>query len=236
MTDDQAGAGLGPLALPPPASPSSAASTSATSAVTAPSGRRRHGAVKSSRRGRPPRRLRRVLLSLLALLLSVVIAWGVAGYVLLVKPSLDAPRHVDAVLVLGPPTADGRFDVGYQLLKSGYASTLVVSGPTPNLPQLKELCHDGIPNAKIICFQPVPRNTRGEAQKIALLAKRYHWKSIMVVTSTYHVSRARTIMKRCFSGTVLMEAAHRGIGLGDWAYQFLYQTGGYFRVIAHQSC
>lgn len=189
-----------------------------------------------SRVGKPKRRWRRVFLSLLAVVLTLVLAWGVAGYVLLVKPSLNAPRHVDAVIVLGPPTADGRFDVGYQLVKSGYASTLVVSGPTPNVPQLKELCHDGIAKAKIICFQPEPRTTRGEAQKIEELAQRYRWKSIMVVTSTYHVSRARTIIQRCFSGTVLMEAARQGIGLKKWAYQFVYQTGGYFRVITHQSC
>jgi hypothetical protein len=220
MVDDEASGGLSALSepQPPPASRSE---------------RHRH---RPAAAGKPRRRWCRVLFSVLALLLAVAIAWGVAGYVLLVKPSLNTPRHVDAVLVLGPPTANGRFEVGLQLVKSGYASTLVVSGPTPNLPQLKQLCHDGIGNAKIICFQPNPRTTRGEAQKITELAARYHWKSIMVVTSTYHVSRARTIIQRCFSGTVLMQAAHRGIGFKDWAYQFVYQTGGYFRVITHQAC
>jgi uncharacterized SAM-binding protein YcdF (DUF218 family) len=220
MADDEASGGLDAMSDARPALPSTPVP-------------HRH---RFSRNGKPKSRTRRLLLSLLAVILTLVIAWGVAGYVLLVKPSLNAPRHVDAVVVLGPPTADGRFDVGYQLVESGYASNLVVSGPTPNVPQLKQLCRDGIAKAKIICFQPDPRTTRGEAQKIKELAQRYRWKSIMVVTSTYHVSRARTIIQRCFSGTVLMEAARRGIGLAKWAYQFVYQTGGYLRVITHQSC
>jgi hypothetical protein len=176
--------------------------------------------------------LRRVVIALLVL----VPLWLVGGYFVIVKPEVDKPEKVDAVFVLGPPDGGDRFDEGYDLVESGYAANLVVSAVTQKQPRMWQLCMNGIPKARIFCFYPRPATTRGEAQKIRALAAKYGWKSIIVVTSTYHVSRARTIMKRCFTGKVLMVPARKGIGFTDWAYEYLYQTGAYLKVLVNRAC
>ncbi|MCW2524425.1 MAG: hypothetical protein JWO63_2760 [Frankiales bacterium] len=241
MIDDQAGESPSPATAPRLDSAPSASLTRSRSpwspaawaaAIWAPVAWLRRRSARKPRRSWGFRWARRFVIALFALFL----AWLVAGFVLFVHPKVDTPRHVDAVLVLGPPTADGRFDVALNLVKEGYADNLVVSGATPTTPEVKQLCKDGIGKATIICFQPDPRTTRGESMKIHQLARRYHWHSIMVVTSTYHVSRARTIMKRCNPETILMIAAHRGISLSEWAYQYLRQTAGYVKVLTNQSC
>ena len=77
----------------------------------------------------------------------------------------------------------------------------------------------------VTCFTPNPATTQGEAQEIRRLAAAQHWNTIIVVTSTYHVSRARMIIERCFDGRLEVVAARTHISLLDWAYQFAYQTG-----------
>jgi uncharacterized SAM-binding protein YcdF (DUF218 family) len=209
--------------------------------------RRRKARTRSARWHRL-RWFRRAFVTVLALFL----AWVIAGLFVFVHPTTDAPRHVDAILVLGPPSADGRIDLAYSLFKQGYASNLVISGPTPNTPEIKAMCtNDAVPAtgagsagtaagtagaSQIICFQPNPRTTRGESMKIHQLARRYHWHSIMVVTSTYHISRARTIMKRCNPETIVMVAAHQNISFGEWAYQYVRQTAGYVKLLTHTAC
>jgi len=68
------------------------------------------------------------------------------------------------------------------------------------------------------------------------LAQQHNWTSIVVVTSTYHVSRARMIFQRCFSGKLYMAAARRGIGPATWIYQYLYQTGAYIKAVLQSGC
>jgi uncharacterized SAM-binding protein YcdF (DUF218 family) len=59
---------------------------------------------------------------------------------------------------------------------------------------------------------------------------------VVVVTSTYHVSRARLIFDRCLDGRLYLVAARRHISLGTWAYQYLYQTGGYVKAALQPDC
>jgi uncharacterized SAM-binding protein YcdF (DUF218 family) len=186
------------------------------------------------RRGRLRRRwLRRTLAGLLTLLL----VWLVAGYFLIVSPSTNKPQHVDAILVLGPPNENGRFALGLKLIAEGYSTNLVVSSAPDSLAQLNQLCLTGIPNAVLTCFPPNPSTTRGEAQYIERMATARGWKSLIVVTSTYHISRARTVVGRCFDGKVLMvKATDGGVGLQKLAYEYFYQTGAWIKALIHRSC
>ena len=68
------------------------------------------------------------------------------------------------------------------------------------------------------------------------MAAQHHWHSVIVVTSKYHVSRARMIIDRCLPGKLMVIAAPGRPSPGTWAYQFLYQTGGYARAWLHPSC
>jgi uncharacterized SAM-binding protein YcdF (DUF218 family) len=161
----------------------------------------------------------------------------VAGYFLIVSPSTDKPQPVDAILVLGPPNQNGRFALGLKLVAEGYSKNLVVSSAPDSLAQLNQLCHTGIPNAMLTCFPPNPATTRGEAQYIKEMAAARGWKSLIVVTSTYHISRARTVVGRCFDGEVLMvKATHGGIGVRKLAYEYLYQTGAWIKALINRGC
>src|SRR4029453_7455561 len=79
---------------------------------------------------------------------------------------------------------------------------------------------------EVICFTADPFTTRGEAQVGARLAAARGWTKLLVVTSDYHVRRARLLFSRCFDGSlvvvgapsnggpaILLPAPHEGAGL-----------------------
>jgi uncharacterized SAM-binding protein YcdF (DUF218 family) len=48
-----------------------------------------------------------------------------------------------------------------------------------------------------VCFDAVPFSTQGEARTIARLARERGWRSVVVVTSRFHVTRAHMLFRRC---------------------------------------
>ena len=64
---------------------------------------------------------------------------------------------------------------------------------------------------RVICFHARPYSTRGEAETVARIAAARHWRSLVVVTSTYHVRRAKMLFERCFRGRVQAVGAHYGL-------------------------
>jgi uncharacterized SAM-binding protein YcdF (DUF218 family) len=60
---------------------------------------------------------------------------------------------------------------------------------------------------RALCFRADPYSTRGEARAIARLAAQHHWRLVDVVTSQYHVFRARILIRRCFHGGLRMIGA-----------------------------
>ena len=169
-------------------------------------------------------------------MLALALLWLAACFLVVAEPSVDAPVHSDAILVLGPPNVDGRLDEALRLASAGYAGTLVISIGWAPARRSIAACHNDNPAYQVICFEPNPTTTRGEAEEIGSLARAHHWSSVLVVTSRYHVSRARLIVKRCMPGTVRMVAVRGGMSLGDWAYQFAYQTGGFAKALLHRKC
>lgn len=179
---------------------------------------------------------RRRLVRTLAALAAVLLLWLVACYVVVVRPRVDAPQAADAIVVLGPPEANGRYERGLELLRDGYAHTLVLSGVNRYHHDMQATCRNGVPGDTVLCFYPDPKTTQGEAEEIRTLAASLHWRSIIVVTSRYHLTRARMIVQRCFSGTVSMVDTGRPISLSKWGYEFLYQTGAFAKALVKRSC
>jgi uncharacterized SAM-binding protein YcdF (DUF218 family) len=185
------------------------------------------------RRPRLPRPVRIGLISLLALLL----VWLVGGYFVIVHPKVNRPTHADAIVVLGSVHANGRLTTGFDLANAGLADNMVISvGVTDTKAMKQYACNRNIPKVTIYCFTPDPGTTRGEAEQLRRLASAHGWKKIIVVTSTYHVSRARFVFRRCFAGTIEMVAARKGIGLAQWAYQYVYQSVGYIKAFTQSGC
>lgn len=196
-------------------------------------GRRKNGRDSPKRAGKRPRSWRR---GLLKLLLGLLLIWLVGCYLVVAEPTVNKPAKVDAILVLGPPDVDGRAQAAYALARAHYASTVVVSVGAAKQLRTRTACRNQDPAFQVICFSPEPATTQGEAEEIGRLARQHGWKSVIVVTSKYHISRARLIVERCLPGKVLMVAAPGKPSVTKWAYEFAYQSGAYLKAFRHPGC
>ncbi|MGH3050066.1 MAG: ElyC/SanA/YdcF family protein, partial [Gaiellaceae bacterium] len=133
--------------------------------------------------------MRRLVLVLVAL----VAAWLVACAVLFVWPPAEtgAPAHADAIVVLSGDEA--RLPPAEALIRRGVAPVLAISSvaKTPDWHTAVDLCHRGrYAGARVLCFEAKPYSTRGEARTVARIARARDWRSVVVVSSTYHLTRA----------------------------------------------
>jgi uncharacterized SAM-binding protein YcdF (DUF218 family) len=135
------------------------------------------------------------LVPVFALLLAVWLVWAI---VLFVVHHDDQPIHADAVVVLqGSKT---RLPLGYELMQEGYAPLLLISRGS-RLKLEDRLC-DGETRFEVVCFSA--SSTRGEARIVSRIARERHLRLLDVVTSQFHVYRARRIFERCYDGTLRM--------------------------------
>jgi hypothetical protein len=148
-----------------------------------------------------------VLRRLLVALAMLVGLWLVAVALLFVWPPANgkAPAHADAVVVLAGGR-DWRLDPALKLVDAGVAPVLAISSPFEDAKwrTAHRLCHggDGPQPFKVVCFQAVPYSTRGEAETVSRLALHNGWHRLVVVTSTYHLTRARMLFRRCYHGSL----------------------------------
>ncbi len=108
----------------------------------------------------------------LAILLLLVAALVAATARWIVWPKTDAaPAHADAVVVLGGGGSE-RLDEGLKLVDNGVSQVLVISdGNRPGWQRANELCTKGDPGFAVVCFEPKPHRTQGEAEGVAELAR-----------------------------------------------------------------
>jgi uncharacterized SAM-binding protein YcdF (DUF218 family) len=167
----------------------------------------------------------------------LAVGWLVAGYLVIGSPAMDRPATADAIVVLGSPTAQDRLTTARRLVDAGVSRNLVISLFAEDQPLTQQrYCAAPLGGFEVFCFRPDPATTRGEAEYVASLATQHGWHSIVVVTSTYHVSRARLIFQRCFDGRLQMVGTSHGMSVGKWAYEFLYQTGAYAKAVVQRDC
>jgi uncharacterized SAM-binding protein YcdF (DUF218 family) len=170
-----------------------------------------------------------------ALVSATIVAWLLLCMLVVEHPTINKLTHADAVVVLGPPEGD-RIAEAASVVDRHLTSELVISGASRHYWQAYRLCTHPPADVKVTCFAPLPRTTRGEAEEVGRLAAQHHWQTVIVVTSKYHVSRARMLFGRCFSGRLEVVSSAGKLSAAHWAYQYLYQTGGYARAFAHRSC
>jgi uncharacterized SAM-binding protein YcdF (DUF218 family) len=133
-------------------------------------------------------------------LLALIVAYVAAAAYLFVVHHDDPPAKADAVVVLSGTKQ--RLPVGERLVREGYARLLVVSqSPHPKAAE-RRACRNGA-----LCFHAEPYSTRGEARAIARLAREHRWRMIDVVTSQFHILRARIVIRRCYHGSLRMVGA-----------------------------
>lgn len=165
-----------------------------------------------------------------AVALIVLAAFAAATARLFVWPAMGMPARVSAIVMLAGP--GDRLETALQLARQRRAPMLVVSRGHDGY---GSMCPPKIPGLTLICFDPSPSSTRGEAQFVGRLAKRYHWHSIVLVTTRAQDTRARIRVERCFSGEIFVVAAPQSSY--DWPYEIAYEWGAMFKALVLQpSC
>lgn len=155
---------------------------------------------------------------------AVMVVFCVVTARLFVWPAQGMPANVSAVVMLAGP--GDRLPVALQLAREHRSPVLVISqgqhgygGPCPPAP----------PGVDLICFDPDPGDTRGEAESLGRLAQRFHWSSVALVTSRTQDTRARIMVQRCFAGSVYVVTAP--LTAGSWPYQIAYEWGALFKAL-----
>jgi uncharacterized SAM-binding protein YcdF (DUF218 family) len=133
----------------------------------------------------------------------LVAAWVVAALVLFVWPPAEtgAPAHADAVVMLSG--SHQRLPAAETLIRQGVAPVLALSSvaKTPTWKAAHDLCDAGrYAGARVLCFEANPYSTRGEAETVARIARSRGWRSVVVVSSTFHLTRASLLFHRCYAG------------------------------------
>ncbi len=151
-------------------------------------------------------------------MVMVTVAAVVGGSVtvrLFVWPAVDNPTRADAVVVLAGGRGE-RIALGLRLMRERVAPALVLVGEHTE-PAADELCRGGQPPFELVCLLPRPDSTRAEARAAAHLASERQWRSLVLVTSSYHVTRSRMILDRCFPGDLDVVGAKAPLGVASLA-------------------
>ena len=167
--------------------------------------------------------------ALLALTVFFV-ATGAATARLFVSPDQGMSARVSAIVMLDSP--GNSVNLALRLARQHRAPFLVVSLGTPDS---GPRCPRPIPEVKVICFNPAPITTQGEAEYVGRLARQYHWHSVAVVTITPQDSRARLRIERCFTGPVYVVTTP--IALTSWPYEIAYEWAALVKaLVAQRGC
>ena len=175
----------------------------------------------------PPRWWRRskARWTLFALL---VVAGLLLNLMLFVSPRSDEPTaqdDIDAVIALSGE--GGRLDRAIQLMQADVAPVLVISAGTKRPdPESAGLCA-GDASYEVLCPDPTPWKTRGEAKAISELINERGWTKVALVTSNYHLTRARVLFRHCSDVEIVPVAAtHPPYEVADWWDTLVHEWGG----------
>jgi uncharacterized SAM-binding protein YcdF (DUF218 family) len=180
--------------------------------------------------------------------LGLFVLWFAASLQLFCLVSTPAPPTVDAVIVLGG-RSDERLSPAQDLAAAQALATQTQAGQgtgpvlvlswtdTPGNASIDSLCNEAsFPQQSLLCFRPEGMDTRGEATAVGKLVKANGWHSVAVVTSSYHVLRAGTLMRQCTSADVHMVASKPTLDSLQWLRRFVIEEAGLIDVNLRPEC
>ncbi len=174
--------------------------------------------------------------ALAAVVVTFVAVTAVLTARLFLYPSSRTPTRADAVVTFVGGRGE-RLDTALRLVHAGVARNLVIpNGTAPTWPQANRLCRNRT-SFKVFCPDPSPDTTRGEARAISSVARQHGWHSVVLVTSTYHVTRARLLLSRCYDGHVDTVKAGPGLSPGRYLLRVSHEWAGLAEaVIVTRGC
>jgi hypothetical protein len=176
-------------------------------------------AVQSKRR----RRIAVALLIVLAGFLAATVRW-------FVLPDQGMPSRVDAIVMLNGP--GDRLNAALSLAWAHRAPMIVISRGSRYWGHGSG-CAPRIPRVTVICFDPSPSTTRGEAEFTGRLATRYHWRSIVLVAVAPQDIVARLRVGRCFRGKIYVIDAL--LPASEWPYEIAHEWASALRALFVQT-
>ena len=179
---------------------------------------------------RKPRSWRRRARRFLIVFVVLLAVFCTATARLYIWPTTGMPARVDAIVVPGGPGQ--RVRAAERLAGQGRARYLVISQGQYVPP---DLCGTHIDTALVICFQPSPATTQGEAEAAARLAEQYDWHSIVLLTTPDQTWRAELRFRRCYSGSIY--GVTTPLPLSMWPLQIAYQWAATAKAeLVNRSC
>jgi uncharacterized SAM-binding protein YcdF (DUF218 family) len=141
---------------------------------------------------RAPRRRLRMAMTAVPVIVMMAVAFGFVGFLSQLRATETRPgRHADGIVVL--TGGSSRVSDAMELLAAGYGKRLLISGvlPTNDASDISRLLPDSL--SLIRCCVDLDRsavNTRSNAAETRRWAHERGFKSLIVVTSNYHMPRA----------------------------------------------
>jgi uncharacterized SAM-binding protein YcdF (DUF218 family) len=158
----------------------------------------------------------------IALLLFVAWALGFAFFLMSLGKPLDN-RKTDAIVVL--TGGSGRIERGLAVLRAGEAQRMLVSGVDPDVRPVELAVQFKIDRKLMACcidlgWQAV--DTRSNADETAKWVRRHGYKSVRLVTTDWHMPRARMELRSTLgSGVeVLGDGVRSGPNSPGWGVLF----------------
>ena len=175
----------------------------------------------------------------IALLTLAFLFFGYVTFRVLVPTTSEQP-HTDAVVSLAPghyrlPTALGIYRSGAadELLVSWFPEEFTADAlEHPEARLIYEVC-TGSAGVQALCFTPTPNTTLGEALAVRALAEDHDWRSVTVVTSSYHVFRAGFIFERCLPPGIKVNLVSVPVELpaNAWEQRIFHENLGFLKAL-----
>jgi uncharacterized SAM-binding protein YcdF (DUF218 family) len=138
----------------------------------------------------------------LKVLAGTVAMAGVGLFLSVIRPPTADHPTGDAVVVHAGGRGE-RLRLALELMENEAAPTLVImGGSVDHWPTAQRLCGQTFP-FEVLCPDPLPGTTLGEARVLAALVGDRQWKTVVAVTSDYHLRRAHFLDQKCNPGVVV---------------------------------
>ncbi|MDA1098939.1 MAG: YdcF family protein [Proteobacteria bacterium] len=168
------------------------------------------------------RRRTRLRHGLVLVIAAIILLW-LGGFLLftaqLPRQMTAQPGISDAIVVLTGGT--GRLQVGLQMLSAGMGKIMLISGVEPGTTAAELQAGQSVGADKFECCVELgyrARDTQGNAIETALWIERHGYRSLHLVTASYHMPRSLLLFQRAMP-TVTLRANPvfpEHVKLADW--------------------